>query len=158
MSVTNGRFRTPEATRALFEASAAFRCASSATKIAVRYCEPLSQNWPYAFVGSTLCQKTSRSFSYVTFFGSYTTSIDSRCPVPPAETSWYVGFAFSPPVYPTVVETTPKRSSYGLCMHQKQPPAKAAFTSPAGAGAVATIGSSARAKTCLLYTSPSPRD
>ena len=61
--MTIGRFRAPEASSALFEASAAFRCASSAAKIAVRYCEPLSQNWPFGFVGSTLCQKTSRSFS-----------------------------------------------------------------------------------------------
>ncbi len=57
-----GALRTFEASSAFFEASAASRWASSWKKIAVVYWNPESQNWPPAYVGSTLCQKTSRSF------------------------------------------------------------------------------------------------
>ena len=50
-------------TSAAFDASAARRCASSCTKMPVRYCEPTSQNCRSLTVGSTLTQNTSSSFS-----------------------------------------------------------------------------------------------
>ena len=37
-----------------------------------------------------------------------------------------LGCAVSPPVNPDVTETTPPRLSYGVSIHQKQPPAKVA--------------------------------
>src|SRR3954452_19819811 len=40
----------------------------------------------------------------------------------------YVGFSFSPPVYPTRVEITPSRWRSSSCTPQKQPPARIAVS------------------------------
>jgi len=74
-----------------------------------------------------LRQKTSTSWPYVTFAGSYVTSTASRCPVPPIDTCSYVGFATRPPVYPETTEITPRTFSKSDSAHQKQPPANVAL-------------------------------
>lgn len=78
-------------------------------------------------VGSCIVQNTSSSFSYGTIFSSYSISIASACPVVWLHTCSYVGFFVFPPVYPTVVFSTPFISLYASSTCQKHPHAKVAL-------------------------------
>src|SRR5262245_47312314 len=79
--------------------------------------------------GLWLFQKTSRSWAYVTTAGSKSTWNDSVW----SPRSWYVGFGWAPPVYPTRVRRMPGSAPNWASGVQNQPTAKVAVSSRAGA-------------------------